>query len=117
MGVSRVVCVFFGGRAGSDVNTGHTFLQRSELAAVTWWEAGLEVKGLESGVRERASPPLSCPQGWGQVSCCWSRSPEGQVQAGSGSFQCVLLFLPALSFTPAGSSAGARGAQWVLGEG
>lgn len=48
MGVSCVACVFFGGRAGSDMNTGHTFLQRSELAAVTWWEAGLEVEVLEA---------------------------------------------------------------------
>lgn len=76
MGVALVVCMFFGGRAGSDMNTGHVFLQRSELAAVTWWEAGLEVDGLESGVRQ-GFPSSQLPAGVGSGLTLLEQKPRG----------------------------------------
>ena len=75
-----IVCTFFGGRAGSDINTGHIFLQRV-LAAITLMGGGAGDGGARAGVRCEAGLAIFSVayQGWGQVPSCWSRSPEGQV--------------------------------------
>ena len=44
-------------------------------------------------------PSLPCP-GWGLLPSYWSRSPEGQAQAGSVLFNGVFFFLPALRPLP-----------------
>lgn len=44
-------------------------------------------------------PSLPC-HGWTLLPHCWSRSPDGEAQAGSVPFNSVFFFLPALGPLP-----------------
>lgn len=73
----------FGGRAGLDVSISHIFPE-GLLATLTLVGSVLEMEGLgpETGMSQGfpSAQWLSLPyQGWDQVSCCWSRSPAGQL--------------------------------------
>ena len=75
------------GRFWFDVNRSHVFSQ-SVLTAITLIEVGLDKEGLglEPGVKQGfpSARLLSLPYwGQGQVSSCWSRSPEGWFWANS----------------------------------
>ena len=68
---------------------------------LSWWEVGLEMEGLEPQPGESWLLPCSVAvtslSGCQQSSRCWTRSPEGQVQAGSFSSKCAL---PPLNTAP-----------------
>ena len=98
------VPVGFGVRAGLQVNTSHIFPQ-SVLVAITLVGSG----SGDEGARARDRCKLGLPYAqwpwphyhrWGQVPSCWSRSPEGWVQADSTPFKCVISLLPVLAPLP-----------------
>ena len=90
------LCVLnvFGARDGFDVDASHVFT-KGVLTAIT-------LTGVECLVLEELKPVqhvkwdlflawwvLPSCQGWGLVSCCWSRSPETWAQSGYVPFESV----------------------------